>query len=99
MRSNVKENIFDPAGMKNTAVYSKAVYDKIPTNVLGHDRNSWKYSVAPNFLDGPVGAYGVYSDVNDMFLFDRALREGRLIKPATQDSALHGSRTHAAWPL
>ena len=83
----VKENIFDPAGMKNTAVYSKAVYDKIPTNVLGHDRNSWKYSVAPNFLDGPVGAYGVYSTVGDLFIFDRALRAGRLLKPATQDSA------------
>jgi CubicO group peptidase (beta-lactamase class C family) len=83
----VKENIFDPAGMKNTAAYSKAVYDKIPTNVLGHDRNSWKYSVAPNFLDGPLGAYGVYSTVGDLFLFDRALRAGYLLKPATQDSA------------
>jgi CubicO group peptidase (beta-lactamase class C family) len=83
----VKDNIFIPAGMANTAAYSKAVYDKIPTNVLGHDRNSWKYSVAPNFLDGPLGAYGVYSTVGDMFLFDRALRAGRLLKPATQDSA------------
>jgi CubicO group peptidase (beta-lactamase class C family) len=83
----VKENIFDPAGMKNSAVYSKAVYDKIPTKVLGHDRNSWKYSVAPNFLDGPVGAYGIYSTVGDLFLFDRALRAGYLLKPATQDSA------------
>jgi CubicO group peptidase (beta-lactamase class C family) len=83
----MKENVFDPAGMKNTAVYSKAVYDKIPTNVLGHDRNSWRYSVAPNFLDGPVGAYGIYSTVGDLFLFDRALRAGLLIKPATQDSA------------
>jgi len=83
----VKENIFIPAGMKNTDVYSTAVYSKIPTKVLGHDRNSWKYSVAPNFLDGPVGAYGVYSTVGDLFLFDRALRAGYLIKPATQDSA------------
>src|SRR6201996_3553388 len=83
----VKENIFDPAGMKNSAVYSTAVYDKIPTKVLGHDRNSWKYSVAPNFLDGPVGAYGIYSTVGDLFLFDRALRAGYLLKPATQDSA------------
>jgi CubicO group peptidase (beta-lactamase class C family) len=83
----VKDNIFTPSGMANTAAYSKAVYDKIPTNVLGHDRNSWKYSVAPNFLDGPLGAYGVYSTVGDMFLFDRALRAGRLLKPATQDSA------------
>ena len=83
----MKENVFKPAGMAHTAVYSKAVYDKIPVDVVGHDRNSWKYSVAPNFLDGPVGDKGIYSTVGDLFLFDQALRSGRLIKPATQDSA------------
>ena len=83
----MNENIFKPASMSHTAVYSKAVYDKIPVDVVGHDRNSWKYSVAPNFLDGPVGDKGIYSTVGDLFLFDQALRAGRLIKPATQDSA------------
>ena len=83
----MKTNVFIPAGMTHTAVYSKAVYDKIPVDVVGHDRNSWKYSVAPNFLDGPVGDKGIYSTVGDLFLFDQALRSGRLIKPATQDSA------------
>ena len=83
----MKENVFKPAGMTHTAVYSKAVYDKIPVDVVGHDRNSWKYSVAPNFLDGPVGDKGIYSTVGDLFLYDQALRAGRLIKPATQDSA------------
>jgi len=83
----VHDNIFKPAGMTHTAVYSKAVYDKIPSDVVGHDRNSWRYSVVPNVLDGPVGDKGVYSTVGDLFLFDQALRSGRLIKPATQDSA------------
>jgi len=83
----MKENVFKPAGMSHTAVYSKAVYDKIPADVVGHDRNSWKYSVAQNFLDGPVGDKGIYSTVGDLFLFDQALRAGRLIKQATQDSA------------
>src|ERR1700761_2353526 len=83
----VKENIFKPAGMSHSAVYSKAVYDKIPADVVGHDRNSWRYSVVPNVLDGPVGDKGVYSTVGDLYLFDQALRNGMLIKPATQDSA------------
>ncbi|MDB5286009.1 MAG: serine hydrolase [Mucilaginibacter sp.] len=83
----MKANIFIPAGMKHTAVYSKAVYEKIPADVVGHDRNSWRYSVAQNFLDGPVGDKGVYSTVEDLYIFDQALRAGRLIKPATQDSA------------
>jgi len=83
----VKQNIFIPAGMTHTAVYSKAVYDKIPVDVVGHDRGQWKYSVAQNFLDGPVGDKGVYSTVGDLFLYDRALRAGRLLKKASMDSA------------
>ncbi|QJD96612.1 beta-lactamase family protein [Mucilaginibacter robiniae] len=83
----MKENIFKPAGMAHTDVYSKAVYDKIPVDVVGHDRNSWRYSVAQNFLDGPVGDKGIYSTVKDLFLFDQALKAGRLIKKSTQDSA------------
>lgn len=83
----MKENVFKPAGMKHTAVYSKADYDKIPVDVVGHDRNSWRYSVVQNFLDGPVGDKGIYSTVGDLYLFDRALRAGRLIKQSTQDSA------------
>ncbi|MBK0379802.1 serine hydrolase domain-containing protein [Mucilaginibacter segetis] len=83
----MKENIFKPIGMNHTAVYSKAVYDKIPVDVVGHDRNSWKYSVAQNYLDGPVGDKGIYSTVGDLYIFDQALRAGLLIKPRTQDSA------------
>ena len=83
----MKENVFVPAGMKNTAVYSKAVYDKIPVDVVGHDRGTWKYSVAQNFLDGPVGDKGIYGTVGDLLIFDRALRAGRLLKKATMDSA------------
>lgn len=83
----VKTHIFIPAGMAHTAVYSKAVYDKIPVDVVGHDRGQWRYSVAQNFLDGPVGDKGIYSTVGDLYLYDRALREGRLLKQATMDSA------------
>jgi CubicO group peptidase (beta-lactamase class C family) len=83
----MKQNVFAPASMAHTHVYSKAVYDKIPVDVVGHDRGQWKYSVAQNFLDGPVGDKGIYSTVGDLFLFDRALRAGRLLKQATLDSA------------
>jgi len=83
----MKTHVFIPAGMSHTSVYSKAVYDKIPVDVVGHDRGQWRYSVAQNFLDGPVGDKGVYSTVGDLYLFDRALRDGRLLKQATMDSA------------
>ena len=79
------ENVFKPAGLKQTAVYSKAEYEKIPVDVIGHDR-TWRRSVAQNFLDGPVGDKGVYSTIHDLFLFDRALRSGKLLKQASLDS-------------
>lgn len=86
----MQENIFGPAGMKNTAVYSKAVYEKIPVDVIGHDR-VWRRSVVQNFQDGPIGDKGTYSTVQDLFLFDRALREdGRILKKETLDSAYVG---------
>jgi len=83
----VKTHIFKPSGMEHTAAYSKAVYDKIPVDVVGHDRGQWRYSVVQNFLDGPLGDKGVYSTVGDLWLFDRSLRSGRLLKQATMDSA------------
>ncbi|KAA8485482.1 CubicO group peptidase (beta-lactamase class C family) [Arcticibacter tournemirensis] len=85
----MQENIFKPCGMKNTNVYSKAEYDKIPVDVVGHDR-TWRYSVVQNFLDGPVGDKGIYSTVHDLFLFDRCLRKGKLLGKAWLDSAYTG---------
>jgi CubicO group peptidase (beta-lactamase class C family) len=83
----MKENVFKPAQMAHTNVYSKANYDKIPVKVVGHDRGSWRYSVVQNFLDGPVGDKGIYGTVGDLYLFDRALRAGLLLKKQTLDSA------------
>lgn len=85
----MKEHVFGPAGMKHTAVYSKAVYDKIPVDVVGHDR-TWRRSVVQNFLDGPVGDKGIYSTVHDLYLFDRALRSGKLLKKASLRKAYKG---------
>ncbi|MCY4781082.1 serine hydrolase [Sphingobacterium sp. UT-1RO-CII-1] len=82
----MKERIFKPIGMKNTAVLSKAVYEKIPTDVVGHDK-VWRRSVVQNYLDGPVGDKGVYSTVQDLFLLDIALKEGRIVSQELLDSA------------
>lgn len=84
------ENVFKPAGMKNTHVYSKAEYEKIPVDVVGHDRNNFKYSVAQNFLDGPVGDKGIYSTIHDLVLFDKYLKNERLLTNNSLDSAYVG---------
>jgi len=80
------EHVFKPAGLKNTHVYSTTVYSKIPVDVVGHDR-TWRYSVAQNFLDGPVGDKGIYSTVHDLLLYDKYLKNGRLLTQTSLDSA------------
>lgn len=84
--SYLQENVFQPSGMKNSAALSRVKYDKIPTDVIGHDK-VWRRSVVQDYLDGPVGDKGVYSTVQDMYLFDRALKEGRLLSSNLLDSA------------
>lgn len=84
------EHIFKPAGMKHTHVYSKAEYEKIPVDVVGHDRNSFRYSVVQNFLDGPVGDKGIYSTIHDLVLYDKYLRNERLLTNKSLDSAYVG---------
>jgi CubicO group peptidase (beta-lactamase class C family) len=84
------ENIFKPAGMKNTHVYSTTVYPKIPVDVVGHDRNSFRYSVVQNFLDGPVGDKGIYSTLHDLVLYDKYLKNERLLNQKSLDSAYVG---------
>lgn len=78
----MKEEIFDPLGMKNTVVYSKAKDKEVPTKVWGYDR-VWRRSVVPNYLDGVVGDKGIYSTVKDLFIFDQALTKGKLLKAET----------------
>lgn len=82
----LQENIFKPAGMKHTAALSKAKYDKIPTDVIGHDR-IWRRSVVQDYLDGTLGDKGIYSTVRDLYRLDRALKQGRLLDTALLDSA------------
>ena len=82
----MQEHVFKPAGMKNTAALSRVKYDKIPTDVIGHDK-VWRRSVVQDYLDGPLGDKGIYSTVQDMYLLDRALKEGRLLKKELLDSA------------
>ena len=78
----MKKYVFEPAGMKNTVVYSKKTDAKVPTPVWGYD-HVWRRSVVPNYLDGVIGDKGIYSTVTDLYSFDQALNAGKLLKPQT----------------
>jgi CubicO group peptidase (beta-lactamase class C family) len=82
----VREHIYAPAGMTGTDCYE---LDKVNPNLaVGYERRVldgravYKNNLFRHVLrGGPAG--GGYSTVEDLLRFDRALRAGQLVKPAT----------------
>lgn len=75
--SLMQKYVFNPLGMENTFVYSNMDYLSIPGIAPGHNAFG---NVKPDFyLNGVTGDKGIYSTVEDLFLFDRALTEGKIL--------------------
>lgn len=75
------KQIFQPLGMKNSFVFD-FYYNTRPNLTYGFD----KKGVIDNFtsFDGVVGDKGIFSSVEDMFIFDQALHAGKLISRPMQ---------------
>jgi CubicO group peptidase (beta-lactamase class C family) len=84
----VAKRIFDPLEMENSIVYSRLFSFDVPDAVNGY-KGSWKglRVAATDYLDGVMGDKGVYSNVADLYQFDRALYENRLLRPETLEEA------------
>ena len=77
----LKNKIFEPAGMKNSYLYNKN-FNKVKSNsATGYYR--WRRKAEDTYLNGVVGDKGVYSSVEDMLQFDRALRSNLLLSDST----------------
>ncbi|OLD28004.1 MAG: serine hydrolase [Acidobacteria bacterium 13_1_40CM_3_55_6] len=80
----LKENIFDPLGMKNTG------YDHwgsiIGNRATGYSRTPRGYETAP-YLDMsiPYAAGSLYSTVEDLYLWDQALYGERVLSAKSKD--------------
>jgi CubicO group peptidase (beta-lactamase class C family) len=85
----MKKKVFDPIGMFHTRIYSKAIDTLNPTNLIGYDR-SFRRRDDPNWLDGIVGDKGVYSTVEDMFIWDQMLYSNKIISQKTLQEAFTG---------
>lgn len=83
----MKENFFDPLGMKNTWVATDGMDH--PGKARGYF-GQWKWW-SDNFLDGVTGDKGVYASVGDMFLWDRAMKKGTILKPEILQDAFTGA--------
>lgn len=79
----LKENIFKPAGMKNTVVYEPGKL--IKNQVLGYNGNG--NFIEDSYLNGASGDKGIYTTAEDLLKYDRALRNKKLLSAKTQKLA------------
>lgn len=90
-----RERIFEPLGMKHSLIYSRKFDPDIPNEATGY-KVGWRgyYKADNDYIDGVVGDKGMYSSAYDLFLFDRALAEHRLLKPETLEQAYTPGTPH-----
>lgn len=81
--SYMAKYIFDPLGMKNSLVYSNMDYMEMDSVAVGH--NAYGTPKADFYLNGVVGDKGLFTTVEDMFRFERALTNGEILLPAYSD--------------
>lgn len=80
-----KENVFTKAGMKNTNFFNPEAPIKIKEKAHCHQKDSlekWN-RVNQHFLNGVLGAGGVYTNINDYFQYDLTLRNKTLFSKSS----------------
>lgn len=74
----MEDEIFKPLEMKNTFVSRNFTSNKQENMAVGYDRIG---RIAENtYLNGVVGDKGVYTTIEDLYKFDKALKEGLIVK-------------------
>jgi len=92
----LKENIFDPLGMKDSGYdHSKVV---LKNRAAGYSFDGKSFTNA-GYLDMtvPGGAGALYSTVEDLYFWDRALYTEKLIKRATLDKIFTPFKSNYAY--
>ncbi len=81
----VKQNIFDPLGMKSSLVYSRLRTPQFGNRVMGYLPFLLKAPVLDdlNYLSGIVGNDQVYTCLDDLIVWDLALNLEKLAKQPT----------------
>ena len=81
----LSKNIFIPLGMINTTVYNKSRSEENNEPVSGYI--SWSRKARNTYLNGVVGDKGIYSTVEDMNKFSRAIFENYFFTQDEMDIA------------
>lgn len=83
----LSDNIFIPLGMNSSVVYNRTNRDHLVLPVQGYEgKIPWE----DVYLNGCVGDKGVYSSVDDLLKFDRALNANYLISDSLKTLAYEG---------
>jgi CubicO group peptidase (beta-lactamase class C family) len=82
----LKDNLFDPAGMKNTGVHTSSA--KLENEALGYSYQNDSVSKALNWdMSWAGGAGSLYSTVEDLFKWNEALFSGKILKDESLQAA------------
>jgi CubicO group peptidase (beta-lactamase class C family) len=79
------KEVFMPLGMMHTWIYNGTNGDLIQNQTVGYSAGRRK--VEESYLNGATGDKGVYSTVEDLFKWDRALYTTNLVKASTLEEA------------
>jgi len=81
----LNKNIFEPLGMENTFVYSTVFKDNENKKMIpGYRHYSRGYNKFPKTkFDGIVGDKGIYSTTSDLYKWDQALYDDKIINNQT----------------
>ncbi len=84
----LQERIFTPLQMKNTLAYEKGK-NEVPHRAYGHSKNKdgW-HETDQSPTSAVLGDGGIYSSLDDLEKWDRALREHTLLSVAEMEPAL-----------
>ncbi len=83
----MKEFIFEPLGLKNTFVYDPLGFK--PEKIAISYKANWQ--IDPDmYADGIYGDKGIYSTVNDLYLWDRSFYNHVLLNEETLEMAYSG---------
>lgn len=94
----LNENIFDPAGMKNTYTYHLDILDTVSNRVIGYNRRGrrlLRYDFEPNDLI--LGDKSIISNVNDLFLYQKALNSYKLVSKESLEEAYTKGHTNSRY--
>ena len=82
----LKDNFFDPLGMKNTGIYSKT--NRYENEATGHTDGGDGFEATESIeMSWAGGAGAMYSTVGDLFLWNEALFANKILKKETLDRA------------